>query len=127
MADYPNGGTPALQVQAATPVGGVALVNGTPTILSWTAPNDGKQHWAQIFASVAVTTTQVGGSCSFNWTAGGVAISHSVFPGGAGSGTGAGPSNNFAVAVDAGTTVTFAQASAMTSGAASVFAGIWGA
>lgn len=110
---------------ATTGVGGAALQNGTPTILTWTAPNDGKLHFASIFASVSVALTQTGGSCSFNWTSGGIAISHSVFPGGAATGSGAGPSNNFSVAVDPGTTVTFAQATAMTAGTAAVYAGIW--
>jgi hypothetical protein len=116
----------SLKIQATTGVSGFALQNATPTILTWAVPNDGRLHFATIYASVSVASTQTGGSCSFNWTSGGIAISHSVFPGGAATGTGAGPSNNFEVAVDPGTNVTFAQAGAMTAGTATVFAAIWG-
>jgi hypothetical protein len=45
----------------ATPVAGVPLVNGTPVILSWTAPSDGKFHRVFFFASLDVAVTQVGG------------------------------------------------------------------
>lgn len=54
--------TPAnFQVVATTDPGGTALVNGTPTLLTWTAPNDGHFHMVLVSASELVTVTTTGG------------------------------------------------------------------
>lgn len=123
----------ALAQQAATPVAGVALVNGTPNILTWTAPNDGLLHRALVIGLVDVTTLEVGGQVTLSWTLpNGNAGSSPV----AAAGLAAGPQwfgpttaiavGMLALPVKAGTTVTLAQTSALTSGAAVVWAEIWG-
>ena len=131
MADFPFGGVPALQLQAATPVAGVALVNGTPTILIWTAPADGKQHRFMVFASMNVTVTEVGGAVGVAFTTPDQgSLTNNAFPGLFTGAQGAG--NNYAQAyavsqvVKPGSTVVVAQTSALTSGAAVLWAEIWG-
>lgn len=128
MATNPSAFVPAaLGLVAATPVAGFAKQNATPTILTWTAPNDGNQHRFIVFASQTVSTTETGGAISTSETA----------PGG-GVQTGAG--NLFAGAknagtyhqidgaiVEAGTTVTVSQTTALSlGGPTTVWAEIWG-
>jgi hypothetical protein len=57
-------GVGSLGLVATTGAGGYALTNGTAAILSWTAPNDGLMHRAQVFASLHVTATETGGAVS---------------------------------------------------------------
>jgi hypothetical protein len=128
MGDFPFGGVPALQLQAATPVAGVALVNGTPTILSWTAPNDGKLHRFELFGGESVSVTQVGGLINTTFTApDGSAQTIGLF----------GPSlavgywliSNYYQGISLiqpGSTVSIVQATAQTSGTAKVYCEIWG-
>jgi hypothetical protein len=116
-----------LPVAAATPAGGVALVNGTPAILTWTVPNDGLEHPAALLASLAVTATETGGAITIGYTApDGTATTHTVFAAGQ-----AGPDvivmgAPFDLVVKAGTAVTIAQSSALTGGTARLFAKILG-
>jgi hypothetical protein len=52
-----------LAQQAATTDAGVAMVaSGTQTLATWTVPNDGNQHVAQLIASVQITTAGTGGT-----------------------------------------------------------------
>jgi hypothetical protein len=116
---------PGFGLLAATPVAGVALVNGTPTILSYTFPADGNQHRVLLLGSVQVTSTETGG-----------AVSGSVVPpnGGspaqpaflvAGQSTGNHVGTTAAIA-GSGTTVSVIQSTALTGGAATMWAEIWG-
>lgn len=114
-----------LQLQAATPVAGTALANGTPAILSWTAPNDGGLHRAVVFGVLDVAVQEVGGQVNVAYTLpDGTANSFAALN----AGMGAGPANLFSYTfvVKAGTTVTVAQATALTGGAATLWAEIWG-
>ena len=126
-----GGPSNALAVQAATALAGVALVNGTPAIISWTAPNDGKLHRFMIFASMDVTVLQVGGAVGVAFTTPDQGtLANNAFPGLFTGGQGVG--NNYAQAygvtslVKPGSTVIVGHTSALTSGAAVMWAEIWG-
>jgi hypothetical protein len=119
-----------LTLQAATPEAGVALINGTPTMISWTAPNDGAFHRVIVFAEVLVSTSPMeGGEVQLAWTApyGANTLTETLVN--ANSAPGSGNAVGGAVAtslVKAGTTVAIKQESALTSGAATLYAEIWG-
>jgi hypothetical protein len=115
----------SFQPQAATPAAGFALQNGTPTILTWTPPNDGKLHRFIVFASLVVGSAETGGAIAQGFTdPSGVSRSQALFNGGLGAGF-ASP-NNFSYTVQGGQPVTIAQSSALTVGAATLWAEIWG-
>lgn len=61
-----NGSLPSWQLalvqQATTGYTGYTLVNGTGTIISWTAPNDGSLHRFVIFARLIVSSSLTGGA-----------------------------------------------------------------
>jgi hypothetical protein len=126
MAFLPFGATPGLFRQAATPVTGFALQNATPAILSWTAPNDGQLHRVLLLASIDVTSAETGGAVGLNFTApdGTSSPFQPVFAAGLGVNAAAGTA--LAVMCKAGSTVFFNQTSALSAGAAVVWAEIWG-
>ena len=66
MFDY-QPGRPFREV-ATTGPNGFALQNGTPTILEWTAPNDGKLHVVLTALLVVVTNPETGGPCGIHTT-----------------------------------------------------------
>ena len=111
---------------AATPVAGYTLVNGTGNILTWTAPNDGLLHQVTVAASLSVTSNQTGGQVTFTYTFPD-SNSHvpTVFAGGAA--IGGFVTNAVMYMVKAGSTVTLAQSSALTGGAAVLWAQLWAA
>lgn len=103
---------------ATTGQAGVALINGTQTFLSWTAPADGNMHVAAIYGVMAIgNVTETGGAIGVGAT----------FPNGA---TGAAatqlfaanqtanttPSNNVLRLIQSGSTITVAQTSALSAG-----------
>lgn len=104
---------------------GVALVNGTPVILSWAVPADGRRHRFQLIASLTVASLETGGEVDLAWTApdGTVISGVPVFAAGLAAGVSAG---FFSRLVKPGTTVTFSQGSALTGGAATLWAELWG-
>jgi hypothetical protein len=118
---------PTLARQAATPAAGYTLVNGTGAVITWTAPSDGQNHRVQIFASLSVTSSETGGAIQCSYTApDGTSTGHTVY--GAGQ---TGPDvivqgAPFSVVIKAGTAFTISQTSALTAGAAVLFAEIWG-
>ena len=115
----------APRLQATTGPAGFALQNGTPTVISWTAPNDGQLHRALFFGSMHVTAAETGGQVNFSYTLpDGTANGVTAAAGGAGTG----PQNVFfyTVVVQAGSTVSVVQATALTLGAAVLWAEIWG-
>jgi hypothetical protein len=131
MSFTPALGAGALTLQAATPVAGFALVNGTPAILNWTAPADGQQHRFVVFATMNVTVTQVGGAVEVSYcTPDQATTTDNVFPGLFAGGQGVGPNYDQVYSlsgiVKPGSTVSVAQGSALTSGAALMWAEIWG-
>ena len=121
---------------ADTGAAGFALQNGTPTILTWTAPNDGNLHSAVVIIGLKVTATLAGGVVAP--TLGGVVYnnqsgSNNYFFGGGNPTSGSsifvpadgGLNNTFPVF--AGTTFAIQQTSALTAGASIVYAQIWAA
>lgn len=115
-----------LAKQAATPVTGYTLINGTGNIISWTAPNDGQLHRVILIAMKSTSVAETGGLISVNFTA---PDSSTGTPGTINGGTSPGfqfPQNgtNFAI-IKAGTTYTVQQASALTAGASTLWAEIW--
>jgi hypothetical protein len=122
---------PTLALLATTGTTGYTYVNGTGNILTWTAPSDGSLHRVMIFGEIHVTTTQVGGQVNFAVTMpDGTTLTLDLDAGAHGTGghafnLGAGASV-YTFLVQAGSTVTLSQNSALTSGAAILWAEIWG-
>ena len=121
-------GGPFPELVQTTGVGGFALQNGTPTILSWTAPNDGNEHRFLFYGARTVTVAETGGAMVFTYTppGGGAAIATTVAGGTSGVGTG-GLGNVACITgvAAANTVVSLAQSSALTAGACQVNAEIW--
>jgi hypothetical protein len=125
MTFVPFASPTPLQIQAATPAAGFALQNGTPTIISWTAPNDGQNHRVLILGEVSISVLEVGGAIQAAYTppAGGAQVA-TLNAGGLGISVSA--LTVFARVVGPGTTVQVNQSSALTAGTATVWAEIWG-
>jgi hypothetical protein len=102
---------------ADTGPNGFTLQNATPTILSWTAPNDGQAHTVIITSDLHVTTLEVGGQITFSVTFpdGSANAGVQVFAGGQAVGVQGTIQGRL---VQPGSTVTVQQASALTGGAA---------
>lgn len=116
---------PPLTKQAATPVAGTALVNGTPTILSWTAPNDGLLHRVIVIAELTVSVNETGGNIAVVGTApDGTVGNFQIYPGT--QGTGAQNMSFCVYIVQAGSTFSIKQSGSLTGGAATLWAEIWG-
>jgi hypothetical protein len=127
-----SGGVPAWQasmtLQAATSASGYPLTNGTGNIISWTAPNDGALHPVWIPAFLVVATLEVGGQILLSFTdPGGSARTQNYFSAGLAGGF-YGPSSTQApgLFIKANTTITVSQNTALTSGASTLWAQIWG-
>lgn len=109
-------------VVATTGTGGFALTNGTGTIMSWTAPADGRLHNATWSLIQQVTSAETGGvvvtGISGKYTIG------NSFVGGSTTGW---SSSGTTVAVLPGDTFVINQATALTAGAATVYGTILGA
>jgi hypothetical protein len=108
---------------ARTASGGFALVNGTPTILSVTAPNDGQVHQYFVSAALNVTVNEVGGLLQLFYTAGGQVYQPGVVGGSSVIGT---YPFSLVVPADPNTTVQIRQTSALTAGTATLIAAISG-
>lgn len=126
MGFNPFSSTLALGVLATTGDVGFPLQNATPTILTWTAPNDGNLHRVIVVGELVVTSIQTGGAVSLNFTdPGGTARIRTVWAGGLAAGY-----NNVPVGlqqvVEPGSTVTITQSSAQTVGAATMWLEMWG-
>jgi hypothetical protein len=126
MGFNPFTATPALALQASTGVAGFALQDATPTIISWTAPNDGNLHRVEIFASENVTSALTGGTISGSIVspAGGSPAQPQVIAANQGTGNHVGTVTGGIV--EPGSTVSVIQSSAVTVGAGTVWAEIWG-
>lgn len=113
-----------LYIVATTGTTGYTLVNGTGNILTWTAPSDGNLHRVVLFADLDVSSGTTGGAIQLTYT-NQAGDSQSVTEL---SGTQSGGAHRAfdGMLVKAGTTVTLAQSSAMTGGAATLTAEIWG-
>jgi hypothetical protein len=133
MGWYPDGAIPPLQLQASTfPLygpAGFALQNGTPTIIQWTPPNDGLMHRFMIGVSFLVTSAETGGSLqvTYNDPGGGGRI-RQLFAAGQAAGyyNGQGTTPAMLTICEGGVPVIVEQSTALTAGAAVLWAEIWG-
>ncbi len=124
VSPYSLGG---LALQATTGPAGYALVNGTGTVISWTAPNDGNMHRFLVTASQHVTSAETGGQMKITLTTPDGYTNGSITLYNGGSGTGFAPPSQVPVGlIEAGTAVIVTQTSALASGAAVLWAEIWG-
>jgi hypothetical protein len=115
-----------LSLQAVTPVAGVALINGTQNILTWTPPNDGLLHQMLLMVTFHVTSGETGGQVGTAFTtpdSGAATFASQVSAGGVGAGFGTFAQGYFVLA---NTQFALKQNSALTGGAAVVWAAIWG-
>ena len=130
MSLQPFAPATTLILQVSTGPAGVALVNGTPTIISWTAPNDGNLHRFVFQGSRNVTVSETGGAIALTYTvngASGGAQSLTVAAGNTAAPSNASLSNSgFGATIAPGTTVSVVQSGALTLGACTVYAEIWG-
>jgi hypothetical protein len=113
---------------ASTGAAGFALQDATPTIISWTAPSDGNMHRVLLNTIIHVTSAQTGGAVTITHVApDGTSSTDTPFAGGLGTGiTKPAAIGNGMFPVEAGSTVTVAQSSAQTAGAATLWAELWG-
>jgi len=117
--------------QADTGAGGFALQNATPNVIAWTAPNDGLAHTFTVDGQVHVTAApQTGGVIQVAYTQpdGNGQTTQLDAGGHAATGTfGLGSGGVLSRVVQANTTVTVQQGTAMTAGTAVLFASLYGA
>jgi hypothetical protein len=113
-----------LQLVAATPPAGYPLVNGTGTIISWTAPNDGQMHRLMAIVEMDVTSTETGGQISLaHRLPDGTLYTPQLIPAAQAAG---GHNMGFSMYfVQQGTTANLLQNSALTGGAATLWAEFW--
>lgn len=128
MSELPFAVAPVLGLlattQTATGTTGFALQNATPTILTWTAPNDGNLHRVICIVNGYVSSAETGGAVTLNTVLpNGQAATPNILAGGAGTGPLAGSALRI---VGAGQPVTLAQSSALTAGTAVIWAELWG-
>lgn len=107
----------AASLTNAARLGNSALINGTATIVSLAAPNDGNFHNYWISAVLKVTVNETGGQVTVSFTQSGTVVTSTLFL----------PNNvvgNYTaiagVMADPGTTVLVQQATALTAGNATV-------
>jgi len=117
-----------LALAASTGPNGYVLVNGTGPVIAWQAPADNLLHRVAVFASLVVGTLEVGGQIVLNFTdPSGTARNLNFYSAGQAAGyfaaTGGGVP--LLITVKAGTTVTLSQGTALTGGAATLWADIW--
>jgi hypothetical protein len=114
-----------LSLLAATPPTGFAKLNSTPNIISYTFVADGQPHRVALFASENCTGTETGGSVQLQYTdPGGNVVNTGVFTAGSAVGTSIGTAK--LTPVQPGSTVTLRQNTALTAGATTVWAELWG-
>jgi hypothetical protein len=111
-----SGGVTGGQIVARTPLAGFPLsAVATPTILSYTTPNDGQIHQVSIALGLYVSVVEVGGGVSVNATVLGQPYFNGLLPGAEGVGVHDG---TLSIPCDPNTTVTVVQQAALTSGTA---------
>lgn len=114
--------------QATTGGSGYALVNGTGTIISWTAPNDGNMHRVLVFAVLHITSNETGGTIALNFDLpDGTTGNKTIFSQNQSASVVYPLANNCPqfLLVEANTAVSLSQSTALTGGAATLFAELW--
>lgn len=115
-----------LALAAATPSGGYALVNGTPNVITWTAPADGLEHRVSVAGQAHITSAATGGAVDVNFTMpDGTSSGYTWINGGQGAGYSYSQYDPSTIVVKPGSTVTVRQSSALTGGAVLLWAEIW--
>jgi hypothetical protein len=118
-----------LQLQATTGEGGFALQDATPTILTWSVPDDGNLHRVSVYSLMHVTSLETGGVIDIVFEgpfAEAVTHTSQIFAGGLATDTAGQLGSLFEAIVGAGTTVSLIQGSALIGGAAVLYAELWG-
>lgn len=114
-----------IPITAETSATGVALINGTQTILTVTVPNDGKVHLLVNAAMVKATTaTLTGGKLIISSTTPVATFDLTTSTTAIGNSFSSAIHGTFQVLLKPGTQVTIKQTTAMTAGAAKVYAKI---
>lgn len=110
---------------ATTGAAGFALQNGTPNLLTWTAPGDSTMMVrVQTVYLQHTTSLETGGAIGLTFTEpDGTTVTHSISAGGLAAGTTGGTS--YDIFVQGGSVVTLKQTSALTGGAGTVWAELW--
>lgn len=109
---------------ATTGPAGVALIDGTQTILSWTAPDDGQLHQFNVIGALEVTAAETGGTIITSYTQpDGATATPALFAAAQGVGTTGNVNNRL---IPGGTTISVQQSSALTAGASVLYCEIWG-
>ena len=114
---------------ATTGTAGFALQNGTPNILTWTAPGDSAVHMFVALSVVHVTSAETGGTVQviFQSPISGAGNHFSqLVAGGLGTDANGQTGTTIFGLVQPGTTVTIQQTTALTAGAATAWFEIWG-
>ena len=109
---------------ATTGAAGFALQNATPDVLTWTAPDDGQLHRCVVFGSMHIASDETGGivQCIYTMPDGGAAF-YTAWPGSQGAGFNA--QTSIDMIMKAGTVFTLQQVTALTGGAATLWAELW--
>lgn len=117
----------SLVLAATTGVSGYSLVNDTGTIISWTAPADGELHRYKIFAQQSVTSAMTAGELAIVFkSVDGTTETQQFSAGGFSDGVyGPGSFSWLDGLIEAGSTITLEQFSAMTAGTSTFWAEIW--
>jgi hypothetical protein len=119
------GNTHTLRLVAATGAAGYALADSTGPVISWTAPADGNLHRFIVFASAYCTSAETGGEIEITYTMpNGDAVTVEVFSPNQAAGQIL-PDNATLFVLESGGTVSLNQTSALTAGAATMWAEIW--
>jgi hypothetical protein len=114
---------PGMTIQTTTGATPYTLVNGTGNILTWTAPNDGALHRVMVLCNLLVTSAETAGAIGLSIILpNGTGKVPGVLSGGSGAGLTQVTQTYF---VEANTTVTLEQTSALTGGAAILWADLW--
>lgn len=120
------GGYANRQRVASTGPNGYTLANTTPTIMSWTAPNDGALHSIELHYNKVVSSAETGGAVAVTFTTGGRTSTNVIqlSAGGQAAGNYAAASNP-SICIDPGTTFSVNQTSGLSAGASKVFCEFW--
>jgi hypothetical protein len=119
----------SLTRKASTDPAGFTLVDGTPDIISWTPPDDGQLHIVTVAFQMDVTSDTTGGRIDALFTLPDGGSPQGVVITNAQAGTGFNYNNYlayFPMLIRAGSTFTIRQATALTGGAATLWAIILG-
>ena len=113
--------------RASTGASGYTLVNGTGTVLTWTAPLDGQLHTVYLASSLRITSAATGGqfNITVNDTIAGAGYSPVVFNASKGAGYFIQVDTTPLIVLTPGDTIAIVQQTALTAGAGSLFAEIW--